>query len=140
MFTFTGCPLAVRVDAVTSKTRFKGQVFFLAKKIAVKIAPEPTYGLLARRSNTRARPTMHEDPPDLDERGLQLKDLLDSFGVSSREGLPKLRAWLDAGEDPNAVLALHGPTTKRSILSAALEHGRVDSTPFSQFSEVYRRS
>ena len=65
--------------------------------------------------------------PDLDERGLQLKDLLDSPGVSSREGLPKLRAWLDAGEDPNAVLVLHGPTTKRSILSGALEHGRVDS-------------
>ena len=58
--------------------------------------------------------------PELDERGLQLKDLLDSFGVSGREALPKLRAWLDAGEDPDAVLALHGPTTKESLLTGAL--------------------
>ena len=60
--------------------------------------------------------------PDLDERGIQLKDLLDSFGVSGREALPKLRAWLDAGEDPDAVLALHGPTTKESLLTGALSH------------------
>ena len=94
----------------------------MAQKIAVKIAPEPTYGL-ARRSNTRARPTMHEDHPDLDERGLQaLQDALDS--LNRRDALPEVRAWLDAGGDPNAFLGSYGPTPK-SILSVALSYGRV---------------
>ena len=95
----------------------------MATAVAVKIAPEPTYGL-ARRSNTRARPTMHEDHPDLDERGLQaLQDALDS--LNRRDALPEVRAWLDAGGDPNAFLGSYGPTPK-SILSVALSYGRVE--------------
>ena len=63
--------------------------------------------------------------PDLDERGLQLQDVLDSLMVSERDALPKVRAWLDAGEDPNAVSALSYDNT--SILAEALSHGRVES-------------
>ena len=69
--------------------------------------------------------------PDLNERELQLADVLDSLGVSGREALPKVRAWLDAGEDPNAqgyaIQALHGTTIKESLLTRALIHGRVES-------------
>ena len=68
---------------------------------------------------------MHEDHPDLDERGLQaLQDALDS--LNRRDALPEVRAWLDAGGDPNAFLGSYGPTPK-SILSVALSYGRVES-------------
>ena len=67
---------------------------------------------------------MHEDHPDLDERGLQaLQDALDS--LNRRDALPEVRAWLDAGGDPNAFLGSYGPTPK-SILSVALSYGRVE--------------
>ena len=63
--------------------------------------------------------------PDLDERGLQaLQGALDS--LNRRDALPEVRAWLDAGGDPNAFLGSYGPTPK-SILSVALSYGRVES-------------
>ena len=64
--------------------------------------------------------------PELDEMELQLKDVLDGLGVSGREALPKVRAWLDAGGYPNEISPVYRPTTKH-VLSGALRHGRVES-------------
>ena len=57
--------------------------------------------------------------PELDEMELQLKDVLDGLGVSGREALPKVRAWLDAGGYPNEISPVYRPTTKH-VLSGAL--------------------
>lgn len=62
--------------------------------------------------------------PELDERALQIENLLDSQ-MGSREFLPNVRAWLDDGGDPNAVSAMYGQ--KSSVLYVAMTHGQVES-------------